>query len=63
MDKPKCWVKKCKVKVEVGLIFEITFLTQHLGSNNPAFFRVQNIKVNSVASCIKLLKLVIQIKK
>jgi len=38
-----------KVKVEVGLKFEITFLTQHLGlfifypnlgSNNPALFRV-----------------------
>jgi len=37
------------VKVEVGLKFEITFLTQHLdlsifypnlGSNNPALFRV-----------------------
>jgi len=37
MDKPKCWVKNAiknvqlKVKVEVGLNFEITFLTQHLG--------------------------------
>jgi len=39
-----------KVKVEVGLKFEITFLTQHLdlsifypnlGSNNPTLFRVQ----------------------
>jgi len=38
-----------KVKVEVGLKLEITFLTQHLGlsifepnlgSNNPALFRV-----------------------
>jgi len=38
-----------KVKAEFGLIFEITFLTQHLGlsifdpnlgSNNPALFRV-----------------------
>jgi len=38
-----------KVKVEVGLKFEITFLTQHLGlsifypnlvSNNPALFKV-----------------------
>jgi len=38
-----------KVKVEVGLKFEITFLTQHLGlsifypslgSNNSALFRV-----------------------
>jgi len=38
------------VKVEVGLKFEMTFLTQHLGlstfyphlgSNNPALFRVQ----------------------
>jgi len=38
-----------KVKVEVGLKFEMTFLTQHLGlsifdpnlgSNNPALFRV-----------------------
>jgi len=48
MDKPKCWVKNAmqmKVKVEVGLKFEITCLTQHLslsifypnlGSNNPA---------------------------
>jgi len=55
MDKPKCWVKntiknvQLKVKVEVGLKIEITFLTQHLGlpifypnlhSNNPALFRV-----------------------
>jgi len=35
MDKPKCWVKmhllQLKVKVEVGVKFEITFLTQHLG--------------------------------
>jgi len=36
MDKPK-WVKnviknlQLKVKAEVGLKFEITFLTQHLG--------------------------------
>jgi len=38
-----------KVKVEVGLKFEITFLNKHLGlsifypnvgSNNPALFRV-----------------------
>jgi len=38
-----------KVKVEVGLKFEMTLLTQHLGlsifypnlgSNNPALFRV-----------------------
>jgi len=41
--------EQLKVKVEVGLKFEITFLTQHLslsifypnlGSNNPALFRV-----------------------
>jgi len=40
---------KLKMKVEVGLKFEIMFLTQHLGlsifdpnlgSNNPALFRV-----------------------
>jgi len=37
MDKPKCWVTdaiknlQLKVKVEVGLKFEMTFLTQHLG--------------------------------
>jgi len=33
MDKPKGWVKnvQLKVKVEVGLKFKITFLTQHLG--------------------------------
>jgi len=37
MYKPKYWVKNAikilqlKVKVEVGLKFEITFLTQHLG--------------------------------
>jgi len=37
MDKPKRWVKnvtkknvQLKVKVQVGLKFEITFLTQHL---------------------------------
>jgi len=45
-------VMKKKVKVEVGLKFEITFLTQNLGlsifdpnlgSNNPALFRVQQI--------------------
>jgi len=44
-----------KVKVEVGLKFEITFLTQHLGlsifdpnlgSNNPALFRVWHLFVN-----------------
>jgi len=52
MDKPKCWVKNAmqmKMKIEVGLKFEITCLTQHsglsifypnLGSNNPALFRV-----------------------
>jgi len=37
MDKPKCWFKmqlkklQLKVKVEVGLKFCITFLTQQLG--------------------------------
>jgi len=33
MDNPKCWVKnvQLKVKVEVGVKFEMTFLTQHLG--------------------------------
>jgi len=32
MDKPKCWFKNAiQLKVEVGLKFEITFLTQHLG--------------------------------
>jgi len=37
MDKPKSWVKNAIkniqliVKLEVGLKFEITFLTQHLG--------------------------------
>jgi len=37
MVKPKCWVQnvkkkiQLKVKVEVGLKCEITFLTQHLG--------------------------------
>jgi len=37
MDKPNCSVKNAiknvqlKVKVEVGLKFEITFLNQHLG--------------------------------
>jgi len=40
------------VKVEVGLKFEITFLTQHLGLsifdpilglNNPTFFRVYTL--------------------
>jgi len=53
MDKPKCWVKiklkDVQLNVKVGLKFEITFLTQHLGlskfdrnlgSNNPALFRV-----------------------
>jgi len=43
------------VKVEVGLKFEITFLTQHLGlsifypklsSNNPALFRVSRGVMN-----------------
>jgi len=41
--------KKLQLKVKVGLKFENTFLTQHLGlsifdpnlgSNNPVFFRV-----------------------
>jgi len=56
MDKPKFWVNnlilknvQLKVKVEVGLKFEMTFFTQHLGlsifdpnlgSNNPTLFRV-----------------------
>jgi len=55
MNKPKCWVKNAikngqlKMKVEVGLKFEMIFLTQYLGlsifhlnmgSNNPALFRV-----------------------
>jgi len=38
MDKPKCWVEnvikknvQLKAKVEVGLKFQMTFLTQHLG--------------------------------
>jgi len=62
MDKPKCWVKmqlknvQLKVKVEVGLKFEMTFLTQHLGLsifdpnlglNNPALFRVH--------TCVRLI--------
>jgi len=46
-------VLQLKVQVEVGLKFEMTFLTQHLclsifyphlGSNNPALFRVYTIK-------------------
>jgi len=41
MDKPKCWVKNAIkiLKVEVGLKFEITFLTQHFGLSifNPNF--------------------------
>jgi len=46
-----------KVKVEVGLKFEITFLTQYLslsifypnlGSNNPALFRVYKRSGQSV---------------
>jgi len=41
--------KNIQLKVEVGLKYEITFLTQHLGlsifdpklgKNNPSFFRV-----------------------
>jgi len=36
-DELKMQLKK-KSKVEIGLKFEITFLTQHLGSNNPALF-------------------------
>jgi len=37
MNKPKCWVKNAikngqlKMKVEVGLKFEMIFLTQYLG--------------------------------
>jgi len=50
MDKPKCWVRNVikrftvEKKVEVGLTFLITFLTQpiylipNLGENNPALF-------------------------
>jgi len=46
MDKPKCWVKNAikksqlKVKVEVWLKFEITFLTQIWVQTNPAWFSV-----------------------
>jgi len=51
MDKPngQIWVKNAIKKLKVGLKFEMTFLTQHLGlsifdpnlvSNNPALFRV-----------------------
>jgi len=45
----KMQLKNLKFKVEVGLKFKMTFLTQHLGlsifdpnlgSNNPALFRV-----------------------
>jgi len=65
MDKPKCWVKntKVKVKVEVGLKFEMTFLTQHLGlsifypnlgSNNPESFRVHVTCKDAKIKCYQI---------
>jgi len=55
MHKPKNAIKnlQLKMKVEVGLKFEITFKTQdlglsicypNLGSNNPALFRVWKLQ-------------------